>query len=179
MPLASFVRSVPSILAYLLISLYVVTSQLCVVKCCQNWFAKECTFPLALLPDGKPHPMSSWNVAALLSLRESLKLNVLMNTGLSDKLEKEAGGFMSQREAQMVRELPTSSAQVDRVIETLRGKRDEDFQIFCQMLRNSNQDVWADELERLSEQFKQGGGNGMCARMKQLTGIIYGYNCAC
>ena len=122
--------------------------------------------------------MNSWNVAALLSLRERLKLNVLMNTGLSDKLEKVAGGFMSQREAQMVRGLPTSSAQVDRVIETLRGKEDEDFQIFCLLLRNSNQDMWADELERLSEQFKQGGGNGMCVRRKQLIGTICGCACA-
>ena len=178
MSLASFVGSIPSVLACLL-CLYVVTSQLCVVKRCQDWFAKDCTLPLVSLPDGKPRPMSSWNVAALLSLRESLKLNVLMNTGLSDKLEEVAGGFMSQREAQMVRGLPTSSDQVDRVIETLRGKTDDDFQIFCQMLRNSNQDVWADELERLSEQFKQGGGNGMCARRKQLTGPIYGCDCAC
>ena len=123
--------------------------------------------------------MSSWNVAALLSSRERLKLNVLMNTGFSDKLEKEAGGFMSQREAQMVRGLSTSSAQVDRVIETLRGKTDDDFQTFCQMLQNSNQAVWADELERLSKQFKQGGGNGMCVRRKQLTGTIYRCACAC
>ena len=145
----------------------------------ESGLPKSTLFHLVLLPDGRPRPMSSWNVSALLSLRERLKLNVLMNTGLSDKLEEVAGGFMSQREAQMVRGLTTSSAQVDRVIETLRGKRDEDFEIFCQMLQNSNQGVWADELERLSKQFKKGGGNGMCVRRKQLTGPIYECDCAC
>ena len=87
-----------------------------------------------------------------------------MNTGLSDKLEKAAGGFMSEYEAEMVRQLPYSIAQVDKVIETLRKKENEDFRKFCKILRDSNQVVWADELERVAEQFKRGKGNSSCSR---------------
>ena len=64
--------------------------------------------------------MSLWNDDALVSLKERLKLNVSMNTGLSDILEKAAGGFMSRTEAQMVRRLPSNIEQIDNVIEILR-----------------------------------------------------------
>lgn len=37
-------------------------------------------------------PMSSWNHQALVSLRADLKLHVIMETGLGDKLEKAAEG---------------------------------------------------------------------------------------
>ena len=100
--------------------------------------------------------MSPWNDDALVSLKESLKLNVLMNTGLADKLEKAAGGFMSRAEAQMVRALSNDSDQIDRVIETLRGKTNEDFDTFCKMLRDSNNGTWADQLER-EAQLRSGG----------------------
>ena len=106
--------------------------------------------------------MSPWNDDALVSLKESLKLNVLMNTGLADKLEKAAGGFMSRTEVQMVRALPSNSDQIDNVIETLRGKADEDFDIFCTMLRQTNHVTWAVELEKKAKQFKRGGGKGTC-----------------
>ena len=92
----------------------------------------------------------------MLFLREKLKLKVLMNSGLIDKLERAAGGFMSEYETKMVRQLPNISAQVDRAIETLRGKGDRDFKIFCKMLCDSNQVVRADELKRMTEQFKRG-----------------------
>ena len=108
---------------------------------------------------GDTGPMSSWNNDALLFLREKLKCHVSMNTGLSDKLEKAAGGFLSQYEAITIRELPSSIAQVDRVIETLRGKGNKDFQTFCTMLCNSNQVVWANELERVAELYRRGEGN--------------------
>ena len=114
--------------------------------------------PLSTVPGGTS-VMSLWNNDALLFLREKLKINVLMNTGLVDKLETAAGGFMSQNEAMTVRELPINIAQVDRVMEILHGKSDKDFMIFCKMLRDSNQVVWADELERVAELFKRGEGN--------------------
>ena len=87
-------------------------------------------------------------------------LNVLMSTGLSSKLEKVTGGFMSCGEAQMVRQLPNGREQIDKVIEILRGKGDREFQTFCVMLRESNYTVWADELEREAERFKTRGENG-------------------
>ena len=105
--------------------------------------------------------MSPWNDDALVSLKESLKLNVLMNTGLADMLEKAAGGFMSRAEAQMVTALSSNSEQIDRVIETLRGKTNEDFDTFCTMLRQTNHVIWAVELEKKAEQFKR-GGKGTC-----------------
>ena len=71
---------------------------------------------------------------------------------------------MSEYEAQMVRELPNSIAQVDRVIEILREKGNKDFKAFCKMLCDSNQVVWADELKRVAEQFKRGKGNNHCKR---------------
>ena len=104
--------------------------------------------------------MSPWNDDALVSLKESLKLNVLMNTGLADMLEKAAGGFMNRAEAQMVRALSNNSDQIDRVIETLRGKTNEDFDTFCAMLQQTNHVTWAVELEKKTEQFKRGGGGG-------------------
>ena len=112
--------------------------------------------PLALFgfSDGSSGPMSPWNSDALVSLRERLKLNVSMNTGLSDKLEKAAGGFMSRPEAQIVTGLLSKNEQIDKVIETLRGKTNEDFATFCTMLRETNNVVWADELEKVAEQFK-------------------------
>ena len=106
--------------------------------------------------------MSRWNDAALVSLRDKLKLNVQLSTGLSDKLEMPAGGFMSRDEAQMIMQLPNSREQINRVIETLRGKEDEDFQTFCAMLRECNYAVWADELEKEAERFKARGEKGTC-----------------
>ena len=106
--------------------------------------------------------MSHWNDAALVSLRDKLKLNVQLSMGLSDKLEMPAGGFMSRDEAQMIMQHPNSREQINGVIETLRGKRDEDFQTFCVMLRESNHTVWADELEKEAERFKARGEKGTC-----------------
>ena len=100
--------------------------------------------------------MSPWNDDALVSLKRELKANVLMNTGLADILEKAAGGFMSRDEAQMVKALPSNSEQIDRVIETLRGKTNKEFDVFCNMLRDSNNDIWADQLEK-EAQLRRGG----------------------
>ena len=120
--------------------------------------------PVALshISDVSSGPMSPWNDDALVSLKERLKLNVSMNTGLTDKLEQAAGGFMSRCEAQTVRELSSNSEQIDKVIETLRGKTNKDFNTFCAMLRKTNHVVWAVELEKEAERFKNGGGKGTC-----------------
>ena len=80
-----------------------------------------------------------------------------MKTGLSDRLEKATGGFMSEHEAQMVREPTTASnmEKIEKIIETLRGKTNEDFATFCTMLRETNNVVWANELEKEAERFKR------------------------
>ena len=101
--------------------------------------------------------MSPWNHDALVSLRGDLKLHVLMEAGLGNRLEKAAGGFMTQFEAWTVREQPGNIKQMDKVIEILLGKADEDFTTFLKMLRGTNNGVWAEELVKTAEQFKREG----------------------
>ena len=101
--------------------------------------------------------MSPWNHSALVSLRGDLKLRVLMEAGLGDKLENAAGGFMTEFEAQTVREQPGNIKQIDKVIEILLGKADEDFTTFLKVLRDTNNGVWAEELVKTAEQFKREG----------------------
>ena len=84
-----------------------------------------------------------------------------MSTGLCDILEEVAGGFMSPREAQVVREQQGSSEQMGRLIDILCGKSDKDFSTFLQMLQRTNNEVWAEELERKAEELK--GEKGVCA----------------
>ena len=105
------------------------------------------------------HPMSPWNHNALVSLRGDLKLHVSLEAGLGDKLEKAAGGFMNQFEARTVREQPGNIKQMDKIMEILLGKADEDFTTFLKMLRDTNNGVWAEELVKTAEQFKR---EGMC-----------------
>ena len=114
-----------------------------------------CLLALFVFSDGSSGPMSPWNDDALVSLRERLTLNVSMNMGLSDRLEKAEGGFMSRAEAQMVRGLSSNMQQIENVIRILRGKTNEDFATFCTMLRETNHVGWADELEKEAERFKR------------------------
>ena len=110
--------------------------------------------------------MSPWNHNALVSLRGDLKLHVLMEAGLGDKLEKAAGGFMNLFEAQTVREQPGNIKQMDKVIEILLRKADEDFTAFLKMLRDTNNGVWAEGLEKKAEQFKE---EGMCVERREAS----------
>ena len=102
-------------------------------------------------------PMSPWNYQALVSLREELQLSVLMESGFGNRLQKVAGGFMTPFEAQTVREQPGNIKQMDKLIDILLGKADKDFTTFLKMLRDSNNKVWAEELERKAEQLKEEG----------------------
>lgn len=102
--------------------------------------------------------MSPWNDAALVSLKENLKLNVPTDTGLLDKLEKAAGGFMNRSEAEKVRELQRRSDKIDRIIELLRGKENKHFRTFCKILHEIDYGHWAVELEKAAKAAK---GEGM------------------
>ena len=102
--------------------------------------------------------MSPWNRDALVFLQEKLQLRVLMDSGLGNKLQKAAGGFMNEFEAQTVREQPGNIKQMNKVIDILRGKGNEDFDTFLQMLRRTNNGVWADELKRKAEELKRDKG---------------------
>ena len=106
--------------------------------------------------DSDMGPMNKWNRAALVSLQGELKLKVIIKTpaGLSDKLQKAAGGFMDEGEAQAVESKPSSAEQMGELIRILLGKGNADFRTFCTMLRESNYSVWADELERKAREFR-------------------------
>ena len=103
-------------------------------------------------------PMEEWNRSALISLQEDLKLYVIVNTGLINKLQKAAGGFMSQAEAQAVESKPNNAEQMGELIRILLGKRNADFKIFYTMLQQSNYGVWAEQLERRAREFSRESG---------------------
>ena len=64
---------------------------------------------------------------------------------------------MNRFEARTVREQPGNIKQMDKVIDILLGKADKDFTTFLKMLWDSNNKVWAEELEKRAEQFKEEG----------------------
>ena len=64
---------------------------------------------------------------------------------------------MNRFEAQTVREQPGNIKQMDKVIDILLGKADKDFTTFLKMLQESNNMVWAEELEKRTEHFKEEG----------------------
>ena len=64
-------------------------------------------------------PMEEWNRGALVSLQEKLKPNVRIKTGLVNKLQKAAGGFMSKAETQAVISKQNNAAQMRGLIQIL------------------------------------------------------------
>ena len=104
--------------------------------------------------DSDMGPMEEWNRDALVALQGELKINVIMNTGLMDKLQRAAGGFLSRAEAQAVESKPSNAEQMGELIRILLGKGNADFRIFCRMLHQSNNGLWADQLEMRAREFK-------------------------
>ena len=103
--------------------------------------------------------MEEWNVRALTALRGDLKNKVIVNNGLIDILEKDAGGFMSRAEAQSVESIkPNNAGQIGEIIKILQGKSNAAFGVFCHLLREVSYDAWADELEKKARQFKEESG---------------------
>ena len=74
---------------------------------------------------------------------------------------------MSPHEAQVVREQQGSSEQMGRLIDFLCGKDDKDFSTFLQMLQRTNNEVWAEELEKKAKMLKR--KKGVCAERKEAT----------
>ena len=100
---------------------------------------------------------------ALVALKTELKVSVIMNHGLSDKLNIAAGGFMSREEEQVVLSKPNDAEQMGELIRILCGKREADFITFCNMLRDGNNGVWADQLEGKAREFSKKGTQKMPA----------------
>ena len=107
--------------------------------------------------------MSAWKKDALVSLKGDLKSHVLLDTGLADKLQIPAGGFMSAAEAQSVTALSNKHEQMGRLIDILQGKGNDEFHIFCELLRQTNNTIWADALERKAEEHLGRRSKGMHA----------------
>ena len=69
---------------------------------------------------------------------------------------------MNRFEARTVREQLGNIKQMDKVIDILLGKADKDFTTFLKMLRDSNNEVWAEELKKRAEQFEKEGSLYVC-----------------
>ena len=105
--------------------------------------------------------MKEWNIRALTALKGDLKSKVLVESGLSDILEIDAGGFMTREEAQLVgTHKPNNAKQMEELISILQGKSNATFVTFCQMLRKVGYDAWANEVEKKAREFK--GDSGIC-----------------
>ena len=113
---------------------------------------------LPFYPGNSMGPMTKWNRDALDALRGELKEKVIMEHGLNDKLVTAAGGFMNEREAQAVLSKPNNAEQMGELISILLGQSEADFGKFCAMLRAVGYEVWANELEKKAEWFKQTPG---------------------
>ena len=98
--------------------------------------------------------MSKWKKDALISLERDLKINVNPDE-LIDLLERPAGGFMTEGEKMSVRDQPNRKDKVERIITLLRGKGDQDFEIFIILLRESGNEVWAGQLEEKAEHIRR------------------------
>ena len=98
-------------------------------------------------------PMSDYNASALTALRGELKTKVVMEPHLVDMLEIPAGGFMTAAEASTVR---NAESPMGELIKILLGKGDKDFDIFCDMLQNSNHLAWAVKLKQKAESLRTG-----------------------
>ena len=77
---------------------------------------------------------------------------------LRNILEIPAGGFMNHAEAISVTEKSGDSDQMEQVITILRGKGDDEFATFCEMLKQSSYEGWANKLKSTAESFKKGKG---------------------
>ena len=96
--------------------------------------------------------MSKWNKDALISLERDLKVNLNLED-LPDLLERPAGGFMTEAEKMSVCEQPNRRDKVGHIVTLLRGKGDQDFEIFIKLLRQSGNEVWAGQMEERAWKF--------------------------
>ena len=102
--------------------------------------------------------MEKWNYGALTALKGDLKSKVIVKNGLNDILEVDAGGFMNEAEAQMVKSMPSNSEQMGEIIWILQGKSNAAFGTFCQMLRQVKYGALADKLEEKAGEIKGRSG---------------------
>ena len=98
--------------------------------------------------------MDTWRKQAIVSLESDLKVNLSL-AGLLSRLERPAGGFMTEDERRSVEEVQGKSNQVGKIIEVLRGKGNRDFDAFLNVLRESGNELWAEKLDESARQFEE------------------------
>ena len=98
--------------------------------------------------------MDSWKKYALVSLENELKVNLGM-ADLVGRLERPAGGFMTEAERMRVEGAEDKCERVGRIIGILRGKGNKEFDTFLKMLKESGNEVWADKIEESACQFEE------------------------
>ena len=91
--------------------------------------------------------MDTWKKEALVSLESDLKVNLSL-AGLLSRLERPAGGFMTEDERMSVDEEQGDSKKIVKIINILKKKGNAEFGIFLNMLRKSGNEVWASTIEK-------------------------------
>ena len=101
--------------------------------------------------------MRECNEQALIFLKHKLKLNVkVKDSGMIDMLEKPSAlGFLNRGEMQRIEAMATEMDRMDKIIEILRGKDDKCFSNFCDILKESNHETWAESLRKKAEEFER------------------------
>ena len=112
-----------------------------------------------------PVPMRECNVHALIFLKHELKLNVkVKDSGMIDMLEKPSAlGFLNRAEMQRIEAMTTEMDRMDKIIEILRGKNDKCFSNFCDILKKSNHETWAESLRQKAEKFERSPPGKCCS----------------
>ena len=90
---------------------------------------------------------------ALAAMDEKLKLNVNVVNSLHTRLHRDAGGFMNDLEYARVEDARCQLDKMDKVLEILRGKSVQEFEIFLRMLYRAGKGLWADQLKQQVEAF--------------------------
>ena len=98
--------------------------------------------------------MDKWRRDALVNQENHLKMHLGL-TEVMDLLEKPAGGFMTVAERKSVEKEDGPLAQVGKIIKILRSKGNEEFGIFLEILRKSDNEVWASCLAKTADLFQQ------------------------
>ena len=113
-------------------------------------------------PSFSPYPaiMSPWKKEALKSMRQELG-KVKMDVIMIKKLEKadvprpDNKGFLSHVQLQVVESEKTPAGQMNKVIDYLLEMEDICFEYFCQILKESNFELKANELRTTAERYKK------------------------
>lgn len=104
--------------------------------------------------------MDRWKNDALAWHEHDLKVNLCL-VSIFSLLEQPVGGFMLREERQYVEGANGKVNQVGRIIEILRGKGNEEFEIFLEVLKKSGYEMWAEKIKESAHHFRQVQSEGV------------------